>query len=542
MTPARASPARIAVGTDEAPHYPGAKMPTAVFTHPQHSAADVARLLAANCYEIAVPVTVTRTILDSFDGRLHEAGLRLELQRGVALGAGLHLALSAAGSISATVAVKRSPRFATDLPSGPFRPRLTPALEMRALLPSVSFTDVVTDAVERDDAGKTVVTISIHEPIREPFAGGAGVARLLVEVIELVGHRKPASRAQSLLERLGCERLDNDLIGFVLEAAGVDPAGYNSSPSVPLDPHLPAILGFRAVFENLASTIDANWRGTIDDIDTEFLHELRVAIRRTRSVLGHGKGVVPDLVRDRYCEEFAWLAALTGPTRDRDVYILEWGRYVGHLSKDRIAHLQPVLLHLQRHRATSFRELVKDLQSDRAQTLLAEWGATLRDPEMGPDPGVKADRPLHRVVSKRIRDAHQALVDNGRCITAESPAEALHDLRKDAKKLRYAIECFGGLLPNAERKAFVRQLKGLQDNLGEHQDAEVHSAELQAVANEIGAEHATPDTLVALGALTEHLQIGQGAARSEFVDRFAAYDSKETREILARLLQSIDRP
>ena len=265
-------------------------------------------------------------------------------------------------------------------------------------------------------------------------------------------------------------------------------------------------------------------------------------------MLGHAQGVLLADVRQSYREEFAWLAEMTGPTRDLDVYILEWDRYVGELTAEHKGQLESVLLHLRLHRARALNELVTALQSDRAKKLIASWRLTLRQLEAGSEIAPKAHKPLPRVVSARIRDAHQALLDNGRAITASSPAEALHDLRKDAKKLRYAVECFGGLLPDAERKAFVRQLKELQDNLGEHQDAEVHSAELNAVARELAGPNSgpdigpdagpdtLPDTLMALGALTEHLELGKRAARSEFAQRFADFDSKKTRTILAKLL------
>ncbi len=509
-------------------------MATATFTHGELSATAVAELLAGRGFEVAEPESTTRTVLDSFDGRLHGAGLRLEFHTGH----DKRLVLAAAGSVTASVVVDTQPRLASDLPAGPFRPRLRPALEMRALLPSISFTDVATNAVVRDGADKSTVLITIHEPIKAATAGGPA-SPFFVEVTEMVGHRKTAAKAHRLLAELGFERADTSLVDSVMTAAGVDPAGYNSSPSVPLDPAMSAISGFRAVFENLSETITANWHGTLDDVDTEFLHELRVAIRRTRSLLGHGKGVLPDEVRQRYRDEFAWLANLTGATRDLDVYILEWSGYVGQLSKDRTEDLLPVLLHLQQHRENAFREMVENLKSDRAQALIAAWAEMLRHPEMGPEAGPNAHRALHRVVTKRLRDADQTLIDNGRLITPDSPAEALHDLRKDAKKLRYAIECFGGLLPGRDRKAFVRQLKGLQDNLGQHQDAEVHSDELQAVAKEMSRIHTKPDTLIALGQLTAHLEQEQHSARSEFAQRFATYDSTETRTILTRMLESI---
>ena len=82
---------------------------------------------------------------------------------------------------------------------------------------------------------------------------------------------------------------------------------------------------------NLADTIEANRPGTIDDIDEEFLHELRVAVRRTRSVLAESKGVLPDDVRDAQREAFGELGQQTGPARDLDVYVVGWDAYVAPL-------------------------------------------------------------------------------------------------------------------------------------------------------------------------------------------------------------------
>ena len=66
------------------------------------------------------------------------------------------------------------------------------------------------------------------------------------------------------------------------------------------------------------------------------------------------------------------------------------------------------------------------------------------DPHGG---GPHAGDPIGDVVADRIRKAQRRLLDHGRAITPATPAEHVHDLRKDAKKLRYLLECFGGLLP-----------------------------------------------------------------------------------------------
>ena len=171
---------------------------------------------------------------------------------------------------------------------------------------------------------------------------------------------------------------------------------------------------------------------------------------------------------------------------------------------------------------------------------MAAWRAWL-EPGDGAGRGQppEAERALGRVVTARISAAQEQLLARGRGIGSGSPATDLHDLRKDAKKLRYLLECFSGLLALAPRKAFVQQLKALQDNLGEHQDTEVHSEWLRVTSQELhGEPGTTAATLLAMGQLTEHFEQRRQAARDEFADRFTAYDTKRTRRSLDDLLAS----
>ena len=96
-----------------------------------------------------------------------------------------------------------------------------------------------------------------------------------------------------------------------------------------------------------------------------------------------------------------------------------------------------------------------------------------------------------------------------------------------------------GLLPDKPRRQYVKRLKALQENLGEHQDAEVHIMLLRALLPELEAGGATADTMVALGQLTERLDQTRQTARAEFAEHFAAYDSAATQRSLDALLEAI---
>ena len=436
---------------------------------------------------------------------------------------------------SAHLAVPDPPDRAADLPPGPFRARVERLTEERALLPLLTIASRRQVATRRDKRGKTVSTVIVHRDLAVAEATGSAPPTWVAEVLAAAGHPSAHDDTLAVLRAAGLSEAPGDLIGVVANAVGTDLSGRTTSPTVPLDRSEPAFDAVRRVLLNLADTIDANLAGTIDDTDPEFLHELRVAVRRTRSVLAQTKGVLPDDLRDTYRDAFGWLGTLTSPARDLDVQMLEWDDQVAPLPDGAAEALRPVRAQVERRRKAAHRTLAKGLQSARFATLMHDWRAWLTEPQEAPPDG---QQPIGPTIARRIAKAQRRLIDHGRAITPESPPEHLHDLRKDAKKLRYLIECFGSLLPAKPRKAFVRRLKDLQDNLGQHQDAEVHVAHLHELAAQLNSRKSVDtDALLAMGQLTARLDQRRLDERAAFAERFAAYDTKATRRSLDDLLK-----
>jgi len=516
-------------------HNGSAAMDVVTYTGDTLPAQHLASALAGAGFEVSRFRPVERTLLDTFDGRLHAAGVRLEVRAG----ADLQLIVSGGGPTPARLTVERLPAVAGDLPAGPLRARLAPLLDVRALRPTVRVASLQADAVRRNEEGKAVVGVALHD--RPTGETGAPLSALLMaEIVQYEGYPRATRQGESLLGSLGLTRREGDVLDLAAEDAGIDLRGFVGSPTIRLDPSEHAVAGFRRVLANLADTIEANRQGTIDDIDPEFLHDLRVAVRRSRSILSHGKQVLPADGRDHFRAEFRWLGTVTSPLRDLDVYVIEWPGYVATLDPDTAAALGPVVDHIAAGRAAEHGTLVGQLGSARYQGLMTAWRAWL-DPDAGKTKlPKKSNRLLGAVVAARIGEAQDQLLLRGRAIGPSTAAEELHELRKDAKRLRYLIECFGGLLPASARKPFVQRLKALQDNLGEHQDTEVHTAQLKAMSQELhGSPGVTAATLLAMGRLTEVFDRRRVEARNQFAERFANYDTKQTARALAELVETV---
>jgi CHAD domain-containing protein len=134
---------------------------------------------------------------------------------------------------------------------------------------------------------------------------------------------------------------------------------------------------------------------------------------------------------------------------------------------------------------------------------------------------------------------YDRMLQMGGAIDETSPAEALHDLRKRGKELRYLLELFGGLWPAETVKPMVRTLKGLQDVLGRHQDREVQADSMRALAPELTGVTGGTDALLSLGVLVERLEREQHEARDHFAESFAAFAAGEQRDIVDRTFRTV---
>lgn len=290
------------------------------------------------------------------------------------------------------------------------------------------------------------------------------------------------------------------------------------------DPGQDAAPALAGLLLGLLDTIERNVPGAIDGADAAFLHAVRVAVRRTRSALRLAGDVLPEGVAERFGAEFAWLGDLTTPVRDLDVFLMTFDAVSDTLTEADPTDLEPLRVYLRRRRAVERRRLRAGLRSARLGDLTAQWRATLTSVVQTPSSEGEGPRPdVGTVARRRIDRAWRRVARRGRVLTPESPAAALHDLRKRCKELRYVLELFAGVCHREPYRAIRRDLKRLQNSLGAHQDAEVHRDQVRRYAAAmVAAGLASADTMLAMG---------------ELVVRFADRQREQAQVSLARVEQ-----
>jgi CHAD domain-containing protein len=292
-----------------------------------------------------------------------------------------------------------------------------------------------------------------------------------------------------------------------------------------------------AVLNDFLMTMRENVPGLLDDVDTEFLHDFRVAVRRTRATLKLGRPVLPVAMRTRWEPDFRWLGDLTTPVRDLDVYELDLPVMSGWLVTADPSDLDPLARYLRSRRTVRRRTLVRSLRSGRFRRMVTEWEeelARLADLSYPLDGAGAETLPAGQLADQSISRAYRRVVRGGSLIRADSPATELHALRKRCKELRYALEVFAPLVDQAAGKRAVSHLKGLQDVLGRFQDAEVQRRALHGFAEEMMDEGASAGTILAMGELIGHLDAEQDLARREFDVAFARLERPSSLRLMHR--------
>lgn len=192
--------------------------------------------------------------------------------------------------------------------------------------------------------------------------------------------------------------------------------------------------------------------------DAGALHQARVALRRLRSAFSIFKQVVGEDGKAKLGEELRWLASKLGDARNLDV-LLERAR--------------PGALHnrIVAAREAAYGRVEDVLASSRVRALmldLAEWTATGDWLDVS-DKEADRNQPAREFAVTALGRFRRKVKKDGRALARADDATR-HQVRKDAKKLRYAAEFFSVLFERRREKRryrrFLEALEALQDQLG----------------------------------------------------------------------------
>lgn len=322
----------------------------------------------------------------------------------------------------------------------------------------------------------------------------------------------------------------------VLSASVLIPGSYSSKPSARLKPGNTIQNSTRKLLLSTLAVIRANEQWIPKNIDTEFLHDYRVAIRRTRSILARLKGIFPPEELSRYKQTFRELGKRTNNLRDQDVYLLQAEKFRNLLPVTMRDSLDFFFTDLRNRHKKELGTFSRYLGSQKYLHLMQEWESFLKN-EMSSDP---VTAPLARnktseVAVSTTKKALRKVIRHGRDISRIATDTQLHALRLDCKKLRYLLEFYASIFPAKTLQMVIRQLKELQDNLGAFVDLSVQQDYLNDYLSNLKSSTENIRLAASLGGLVTALDHEREKVRMNFHSTFDKFDRQETEALFEEL-------
>jgi CHAD domain-containing protein len=216
--------------------------------------------------------------------------------------------------------------------------------------------------------------------------------------------------------------------------------------------------------------------GTRDGSDIEELHDMRVATRRMRAALQLFDRYLDRAAIKPYAKGLRRTGRALGAVRDLDVFQEKVRTYLDRLPVERRDELRDLLAAWQREHDRARANLLKYLDSDEYNHFKTSFGEFLQTPGAGAAPIFSAeDEPLpyrvRHVVPRILFEGYAQVRAFTEWLTA-SDLTRYHQLRIASKELRYTLEFFREVF-GPQAKALIKNVKQLQDHLGNLQDASV---------------------------------------------------------------------
>lgn len=433
---------------------------------------------------------IQRTYFDSFAWGLYNNGLLLFKEDQT-----LHLISRKKTHRSLAAPVKRDPIWPANLPLPLMVKRVAPLCKFRRLFPKAECQVNTQRLALQDELEKTILRVELR---RFSVSGSKSEFHQL-RLLPLMGYDEVFAACTQELETTGHQPLEEDLGFSFFPGLGLDTRPHKTRLKIQIQKDTSIQAALSSQLRLLAEDVEHHRQGVIEDFDTEFLHQLRIAVRRSRSLLSYFRKDLSSTEVQFASELLRSWGQKTNPLRDLDVLLLDEPTYRQLLPDTHQPALDAFFKQLKGRRQRAKRNLATYLSSPTFRLEYQRLGQAIQHMNLAPLSWEKL--PLKTALYERLRrrlKKLRALLK--RCI-AGVPEEELHRLRIQIKKLRYILTSFESLFPKDTFQEALQQLKRCQNVLGERHDMEWQRDTLLATINSSPDSRLPMDTVKAIAML-----------------------------------------
>ena len=233
----------------------------------------------------------------------------------------------------------------------------------------------------------------------------------------------------------------------------------------------------RALFLSIFKEIKRLKSDYLQDHDEEILHNLRVNLRKVRSLLKIFNGVFDEKVTLFFGENFKILANSTNKKRDLDIFL-------GFLSEQK--HANELIYFVQKALNLEYENVKSYLSDEENYAFLKEWEIFLNEGEFYRSK--LFDVSLSRLGSFKLRTLLVLAQKRLKSLDQDCPNESFHKIRIELKKVRYTYEFLSEIFYFDGLKKYEERLKDMQDIFGALQDYDVWLSILERLPVAAGKE------------------------------------------------------
>ncbi len=483
-------------------------------------------------YQIISKPILKKTIayFDTFDGRLFKKHLTVQQENDTVY---LFSLKNQKVLASSKISARQTVYHWWEMPADKLQNKLAPIIDIRALLPLVSCDLRIKTYEVLNEDGKIISRLLIKSPIIHWQNKIKRLPRFL-EIEAIRGYGKEFHVIKKIIEEQGLIPAERPFLLEIYHAAQIDPASYSSRITIQLEPDMSARLAVKKICRQLLTNIQLNLPGIINDWDSEFLHDFRVAIRRTRSILAQMKMVFPIKRLSYFRQKLGELQKSTNHLRDLDVYLLRKSNYVTILPPYLRGGLDALFQEITTEREKEYQRVKSLLGDPLYLDILKEWESYLQQENL--PRSRNSQRPILSFSKKVIRQRLEKVLAKGDRLLKKKPEQKeLHQLRIQCKKLRYLLEFFSSLYPEKKIAMLVEPLRFLQDLLGEINDFSIQMRDLEQRFEHYQAQLEQRMPLAAIGGLLTYSYQRQQELKQQFQETFQKFSRAEVMAVAKEL-------
>lgn len=468
---------------------------------------------------------IHRVFYDTFDWRLYKSGSVLELQE-EERNCKIYWRAGKLGNSRIQLGLKKVPQLASELPGGALRQQLQSVISVRELTARIKVRINRRLYAVLDKHDKVVVRIYIDKYWYKPSRLRADkllARRLIVKPVK--GYLKKFQKVTAFLQASKLYPTQDNVMKLALAAKGETAGEYNARVNLRFDPDKPAAETCNAILSRLLEIMQQNSSGCVEGRDTEFLHDYRDVIQKTRYALKLLKVHKLTAVDTRYNDLFSMLDELTAPVRHLDVFLLQLADYQQGINEEGQQRLQALRDYLQLSRTQMQQKLVDGIKSSSCREDIKQWQDYLVHPS--DDAGVKATTEVAcKLVDEIAWETFQNSKKQGRAFVKNQKDEALRELKQSLDELSYLMEFFRSFYSALKIRELIQLVSALKDDL-EILSELTKQIDLLREYMQQGAG----DALVhACEQMLGLLQQRQDSIMEQFAGNYAIYSSAATRK------------